>query len=69
MSGRELRADWPACQARGLCHEVAPELITLDPWGYPLLPTEALDGARLDLAQDAVHACPRRALRLLDKTQ
>jgi hypothetical protein len=28
-----LRVDWPACQGRGLCFEVLPELISLDEWG------------------------------------
>ena len=33
----ELRVDWPACTGRGLCHEVLPELIDLDEWGYPVV--------------------------------
>ena len=32
----ELRVDWPECRARGLCHEVLPELMDLDEWGYPI---------------------------------
>ena len=32
-----LRVDWPACEARGLCHEVLPELVDLDEWGYPIV--------------------------------
>ena len=27
---------------RGLCHDVAPDLIELDEWGYPLLPGGSL---------------------------
>ena len=33
----QLRVDWPECRARGLCHEVLPELIDLDEWGYPIV--------------------------------
>ena len=33
----QLRVDWPACRARGLCHEVLPDLVDLDEWGYPLV--------------------------------
>lgn len=65
MSGqRRLRVDWPACRARGLCFELLPEQIGLDPWGYPVVhgtvPPELLGAAR-----DAVTACPTLALRLV----
>ena len=33
----QLRVDWPLCKGRGLCHEVLPELIDLDEWGYPIV--------------------------------
>jgi ferredoxin len=59
---QRLRVDWPSCQGRGLCHELLPELIDLDRWGYPLVlgdvPPE-LDAA----ARRAVANCPKRALR------
>ena len=32
-----LRVDWPSCKARGLCHELLPEIVDLDEWGYPLV--------------------------------
>ena len=35
-----LRVDWPECQARGLCHELLPELVSLDEWGYPVVEGE-----------------------------
>lgn len=58
-----LRVDWPACRGRGLCHEVLPELVGLDPWGYPVVHgpvPEDLVGA----AWEAVRVCPQLALRL-----
>lgn len=58
-----LRVDWPACRARGLCHEVLPELVDLDEWGYPVVTgpvTPELRGA----AAEAVRVCPQLALRL-----
>lgn len=61
----KLRVDWPSCRARGLCHEVAPELVDLDPWGYPFVRSE-VDATTLAAARDAVAACPRQALRLQD---
>jgi len=64
MANSRLRVDWPSCQARGLCHELLPELITLDEWGYPLIagdvPRELLPAARRTVA-----GCPRLALRLV----
>ncbi|HEX4976310.1 MAG TPA: ferredoxin [Nocardioides sp.] len=61
---RQLRVDWPACTARGLCHELLPELVDLDPWGYPLVRAE-VDEALVAHARAAVRACPTMALRLV----
>jgi ferredoxin len=33
-----LRVDPIACRAHGLCAEELPEAITLDEWGYPIMP-------------------------------
>lgn len=60
-----LRVDWPQCRARGLCAELLPERIVLDEWGYPLV-LGPVGPAELTLAREAVAACPRRALHLLD---
>lgn len=64
---RPLIVDWTACQGRGLCADLLPELLTQDKWGYPqnrsageILVPEALDAP----ARRAVHLCPRLALRL-----
>ena len=60
----QLRVDWPACRARGLCHEVLPELVDLDEWGYPLVRGQVTEDL-LAGAREAVRVCPRLALRLL----
>lgn len=62
---RQLRVDWPACQARGLCHELLPEIVDLDEWGYPHVTGPVTDDLRTDAAS-AVRACPRLALRIVD---
>lgn len=59
-----LRVDWPACRARGLCHEVLPELVDLDEWGYPVVTGEVTPELLAD-ARAAVRACPRLALRVV----
>lgn len=64
---RPLIVDWTACEGRGLCADLLPELLTQDKWGYPqsrsentiLVPEELEKPAR-----KAVHLCPRLALRL-----
>lgn len=62
--GPQLRVDWPACRAHGLCHELLPERIGLDPWGYPLMEPGPVPRALLGHARRAVTACPTLALRL-----
>ena len=65
---RALHIDWTACDGRGLCTELLPELLGRDEWGYPL----ARDGSREPAvpaaleryAERAVAQCPRLALRL-----
>jgi ferredoxin len=59
-----LRVDWPACAARGLCAEMLPELVDLDEWGYPVVHGPVPRNLER-LAEDAVDACPHRALRLV----
>ena len=38
----KLHIDWTACDGRGLCTELVPELLARDEWGYPV----ARDGNR-----------------------
>ena len=63
MTDRQLRVDWPRCEARGVCHELLPEAVGLDDWGYPVL-LGPVSEELLDAARTAVHLCPRLALRL-----
>lgn len=63
MSQR-LRVDWPRCDAHGLCHELLPEVVSLDEWGYPVVEGEVPERLE-DLARQAVLACPAVALRLV----
>ena len=58
-----LRVDWPSCKARGLCHELLPEIVDLDEWGYPLVRGPVTEELLAD-ARSAVRACPQLALRL-----
>lgn len=58
-----LRVDPVACDGVGLCAHLAPDVVDLDRWGFPVVgqPGSAED---LEEARRAVRACPRRALWL-----
>ena len=64
-----LHIDWTACDGRGLCTELLPELLDRDDWGFP----RARDGSREpavppslhEHAERAVSSCPLLALSLL----
>ncbi|MFY1632754.1 ferredoxin [Solwaraspora sp. WMMB335] len=67
--GRRLQIDWAACDGRGLCIELLPEMLTRDDWGFPV----SRDGDREPMvpvelrrhAERAVANCPELALRLI----
>ena len=63
MSAR-LGVDPVACEGVGMCAHLAPELVRLDSWGYPILTARELDGRDERRAGQAVTGCPRRALFL-----
>ena len=64
ITGPRLRVDPIACDGRGLCAEVLPEMIILDDWGFPILRNEEVPPGLRDEAAEAVRLCPRLALRL-----
>jgi ferredoxin len=59
-----LRADFIACDGRGLCAEALPELITLDDWGFPIVSDRPVPSQLLPDARETIRACPMLALRL-----
>lgn len=61
MSEHRIVVDRIACDGAGVCAHLAPQFISLDPWGYPVV-AEVTD---LQKAQRAVKGCPRRALHLI----
>jgi ferredoxin len=61
-----LHIDWTACDGRGLCTELLPELLAEDDWGYPIVRAGGEVPAALeDEAREAVSRCPALALRLV----
>jgi ferredoxin len=62
-----LRVDPILCDGFGHCHELAPELVGVDEWGYPIIegqPTPLGEIEILKSARLAVRGCPRQALRI-----
>jgi ferredoxin len=62
----QLKVNPILCEAHGVCGELLPELIQLDPWGYPILAGRAVPPDLVPLARRTVASCPALAL-LLDK--
>ncbi len=53
-----------ACDGAGVCAELLPEWIRLDPWGFPIIVRGELPASVIDHAQRAATSCPRLALTL-----
>lgn len=60
----QLRVNPIACDAHGVCIELLPELISADPWGYPIIRPGPVPLHLQPLARRAVAACPTLALML-----
>jgi ferredoxin len=59
-----IRVDPIACDGRGLCAELLPELISLDDWGYPIIRDVDVPAELVREALEVVRVCPKLALRL-----
>jgi ferredoxin len=66
---QEIRVDRIACDGRGMCAELLPELVDLDDWGYPIVRPGAVPTSLLPHARRAVEACPVLALRFVDRSR
>lgn len=62
-----LMIDPTRCDGVGICALKAPDLITLDTWGFPLIAESPLTESTLVQAQRAVAACPKRALMIVEE--
>jgi ferredoxin len=59
---QRLRVNPIACTGHGVCAELLPELIELDPWGYPIVLRADLSDQVLAHVRRAVASCPTLAL-------
>ena len=60
----QLLIDRTACTGHGVCAELLPELLDLDEWGYPMVPSGPVPPSLEKHARRAVNGCPVLALRL-----
>jgi ferredoxin len=65
----ELVIDPIACDGHGVCAELLPECMTIDPWGFPVIQPKEVPPHLVDHAQRAVANCPRLALTLVKKSK
>jgi len=69
VAGPRLHVDWTRCDGHGSCAELLPELLSADPWGYPVARDGSVDPVvprpLVEHARHAVAACPLLALSLL----
>jgi ferredoxin len=63
-AGARIRVDFIACDGRGLCAEVVPELITLDDWGFPIVGAGEVPPGLRHQVDEAIRLCPKLALWL-----
>jgi ferredoxin len=61
----QLVVDPVSCDGVGMCAQLAPDVVTLDSWGFPVVPRDALPADVEKQASRAVAGCPRRALLLV----
>jgi len=58
----KLKIDWIACNGYGVCEASAPDLITLDDWGYPVFLDAPVPRHLVRQAESAINDCPMLAL-------
>ena len=59
-----IAIDRIACDGRGVCAELLPELIELDDWGYPIIAPGSVPPHLVEHAKRAVTYCPVLAFKL-----
>jgi ferredoxin len=64
-----LVVDPTACDGSGVCAELLPEWVEVDPWGYPILPRGPIPPELAGLARRATASCPKLALTLVQETR
>jgi ferredoxin len=64
----ELLVNPVACDGIGMCTQLAPDVVTTDSWGFPVVLRGDLSDEEIRQAERAVAGCPKRALLLVPST-
>mgnify|MGYP003600392590 FL=1 len=56
--------DWRRCRGHGVCAAALQEMVTLDEWGYPVMPDPTVSDDLVVAARMAQATCPAAALRV-----
>lgn len=56
--------DWRRCRGHGVCAAALHEMVTLDQWGYPVMPDGEVSPELNAAARMAQATCPAAALRV-----
>ncbi len=64
-----LLVDPTVCDAHGVCAELFPERVRLDPWGYPIIDGRDIPPVLEVHARRAADSCPRLALHLVEEVR
>ncbi|NNN20798.1 MAG: ferredoxin [Acidimicrobiales bacterium] len=65
-SSLKLLVDETICDGHGICAELVPEWIYLDPFGFPILREGELPFSLKEHALRAVYECPKLAIALIE---
>ncbi|MEU9145547.1 NADH-ubiquinone oxidoreductase-F iron-sulfur binding region domain-containing protein [Streptomyces sp. NPDC048349] len=65
-SPQRLVVDWTLCKGHGLCVDILPDVVRLDPDGYPAKASMPVPARLRPKALRAVRRCPALALRIQD---
>lgn len=64
---QKIRVNPIMCVGHGMCAELLPEFITMDRWGYPIIPSDQVPDDLEQLARRAAADCPTLALLIDEK--
>lgn len=66
-SSRRLVVDPVACDGVGMCAHLAPDLVRLDSWGFPIIARDPASPRDERQAARAAAGCPRRAMLVVQR--
>lgn len=63
----KIKVDFDLCESNALCEALAPDVFELDDDDFLQLKTDEVTDENIDRVKQAVAACPRAAISLVDE--